>query len=98
MVQSLIVKWVFKAVMNAIQKKHNLKKMDDYVNKENILDKQMRSVNKSVGKYGKYIEKLEKEVAILKANSHAPQEYICCRKYGCKIAKTKNKKLKKKEK
>ena len=61
MVQSLIVKWVFKAVMNAIQKKHNLKKMDDYVNKDNILDKQMRSVNKSVGKYGKYIEKLEKK-------------------------------------
>ena len=91
MIQSLVVKWIFKAIMNAIQKKHNLKKMDDYVNKDNILDKQMRSVNKSVGKYGKYIEKLEKEVAILKKDSHPSQEYICCRKCGCKIAKTKSK-------
>ena len=94
MIQSLIVKWIFKAVMNAIQKKHNLKKMDDYVNKENILDKQMRSVNKSVGKYGKYIEKLEKEVAILKSESHPP---IFSRKDRDNIIK-RLKKLEKKEK
>ena len=94
MIQSLIVKWIFKAVMNAIQKKHNLKKMDDYVNKDNILDKQMRSVNKSVGKYGKYIEKLEKEVAILRSESHPP---IFSRKDRDNIIK-RLKKLEKKEK
>ena len=32
-------------------------------------------------------EKLE----ILKKDSHPPQEYICCMKCGCKIAKTKKK-------
>ena len=32
-------------------------------------------------------EKLE----ILEKDSHPPQEYICCMKCGCKIAKTKKK-------
>ena len=49
----------------------------------------MEVVQKNLNKYGKYIEELEKEVAILKKDSHPAQEYICCRKCGCKIAKTK---------
>ena len=47
------------------------------------------SIEKNMMKYGKYIEELEKDVAILKSNSHPPQEYICCRKCGCRIAKSK---------
>ena len=43
----------------------------------------------SVGNMG-YIEKLESEVGTLKKDSHPSQEFICCRKCGCKIAKTKN--------
>ena len=31
----------------------------------------------------------EKRIKELEKNSHPPQEYICCRKCGCKIAKTK---------
>jgi hypothetical protein len=53
---------------------------------------QVQGLSKTVGKCLQYIEELDKEVAILKADSHAPQEYICCRKCGCKIAKTKPKK------
>ena len=44
-------------------------KLDDilaYVEKPNELDKQMKQVQKNLSKYGKYIEDLEKEVAILK--------------------------------
>ena len=48
-------------------------------------------MKKNLSKYGKYIEELEKEVAILKKDSHPPQEYICCRECGCEIAKTKSK-------
>ena len=31
----------------------------------------------------------EKRIKELEKNSHSPQEYICCKKCGCKIAKTK---------
>jgi len=72
MIQGLIVKWIFKAIMNAIQKKHDLKKIDSYVNKPNELDMQMKVVRKDLNKYGKYIEELEKEVAILRRDSHPP--------------------------
>ena len=38
MIQGLIVKMIFNAIYKAIQKKHNLKRMDDYVNKDTELD------------------------------------------------------------
>ena len=91
MIQVWVAKKIVGAIINAIQRKHDLKRIDDYVNKPNELDKQVKSLNKTVNKYGQYIEELEKEVAILKKDSHPPQEYICCRKCGCKIAKTKSK-------
>ena len=68
--------WLAKIVVNRIYKaiKHNreLKKIDDYVNKPNELDKQIKSLQRTVAKYGKYIEDLEKDVAILKKDSHPP--------------------------
>ena len=39
------------------------------------------------------LRELREEVKLLKKNSHPPQEYVCCKKCGCKIAKIKNKKL-----
>jgi hypothetical protein len=69
-----IITWGLKKIME----KRQMKRMRDYVEKENELDIQM--------------SQLKKEVALLKKNSHAPQEYICCRKCGCKIAKSKTKK------
>ena len=53
------------------------------------LDKQMTALHKKIDKYGKYIEELEKNIAILKKDSHPSQEFICCMKCGCKIAKRK---------
>jgi predicted RNase H-like nuclease (RuvC/YqgF family) len=89
MIQGLIIKKVIDVVLEKIMKKHNLNKLQKYVEEDNELDKQMKVVQKNLNKYGKYIEELEKEVAILKKDSHPSQEYICCRKCGCKIAKTK---------
>ena len=104
-------------VLKKIMEKHNLNKLQKYVEEDNELDKQMKVVQKNLNKYGKYIEelekevailkkeviqmrknmnknskyteKLEKEVAILRKDSHPAQEFICCRKCGCEIAKTK---------
>ena len=85
MIQGILIKKVMDIVLKKIMDKHNLNKLQKYVEEDNELDKQMKLVQKNLSKYGKYIEELEKEVAILKRDSHPPQEYICCRKCGCKI-------------
>ena len=91
MIQGLIIKKVIDVVLKKIMEKHNLNKLQKYVEEDNELDKQMKMVQKNLNKYGKYIEELEKEVAIFKKDSHPAQEYICCKKCGCEIAKTKSK-------
>ena len=94
MVQGIIVKKVLDLVMKHLMKNFALDKFDkivDYVEKPNDLDKQMKVFHKKIDKYGKYIEGLEKEVAVIKKVSHPPQEFICCRNCGCKINKTKSK-------
>tara|TARA_Y100000004_G_C8720809_1_gene330032 strand:+ start:126 stop:410 length:285 start_codon:yes stop_codon:yes gene_type:complete len=72
MIQSLIIKLIFDSIYKAIQRKHNLKKIDDYVNKPNELDKKLKQVQKNLNKALKYIEVLEKDVGTLKADSHPP--------------------------
>ena len=64
---------------------------DSLLDRHNMLEKQLDSLQRAYSKYGRYIEELEKEVAILKKDSHPPQEFICCRRCGCKIGKTKSK-------
>ena len=91
MIQGLIIKKVMDVVLKKIMEKHNLNKLQKYVEEDNELDKQMKQVQKTQRKDGKYMEEVLKDIAILKKNSHPPQEYICCRKCGCKIAKIKNK-------
>ena len=91
MIQGILIKKVMDIVLKKIMEKHNLNKLQKYVEEDNELDKQMKVVQKNLSKYGKYIEELEKEVAILKKDSHPAQEYICCRECGCEIAKTKSK-------
>ena len=45
----------------------------------NIMEK--RSIKK--------IQDHEQRIKVLEEYSHPPQEFICCRKCGCKISKTK---------
>ena len=89
MLQAILMKKVIGVVMEKIAKKHRIKKLQDYVEKDNELDIQVKQQQKTISKQGKYIEEIEKKVAILEVDSHPAQEYICCRKCGCKIAKTK---------
>ena len=66
MIQGLIVKKVMEVVMKQLMKQFNLDKIQKYVEQTNELDKQVKSLQKTVSKYGKYIEEVEKDIAILK--------------------------------
>ena len=65
-------KIIAKRAIKVIKRKIDLKKIDKYVNKPNELDIQMKYLQKTINKQGRYIEDLEKDVAILKKKSHPP--------------------------
>ncbi len=66
MIQGLIVKKVMEVVMKQHMKQFKLDKIQEYVEQPNELDRQVKSLKKSVTKYGKYIEEIEKDLAIVK--------------------------------
>ena len=72
MLQGLIAKKAVDIVLKKIMEKREINKLRKYVEEDNELDVQMKQLQKTVAKQGKYIESLEKEVAILKSNSHPP--------------------------
>ena len=74
MLQGILIKKVIDIAIKQIAKKHKLNKLQKYVEEDNELDKQMKVLQKTVSKQGKYIEELEKEVAILRKDSHPPIE------------------------
>ena len=92
MLQTFIAKKLIDVVLKRVMKAREIKRMRKYVEQDNELDIQMSQLQKKANKYGQYIEELEKEVALLKKDSHPSQEFICCRRCGCKINKTKSKK------
>jgi len=92
MLQGLIAKKAIDIILKKVMEKREVKKLRKYVEEDNELDIQVKQMQKTIAKQGKYIEKLEKNVAILKKDSHPSQEYVCCMKCGCKINKTKSKK------
>ena len=65
-------KVIAKRAIKVIKHKIDLKKIDKYVNKPNELDVQLKFFQRTVTKPGRYIEELEKNVAILKRDSHPP--------------------------
>mgnify|MGYP003655633522 CR=1 FL=1 len=97
MIQGLPIKWLFKSIYRAIERKHNLKKIDKYVNKPNELDKQMKQVQKNLTKALKNQEEIEKDIGILKTDSHPRSDWICL-ECGCKAKKKKKKSSKKRDK
>ena len=72
MLQAFIAKRVINVVLKKIMRAREIKKMRKYVEEENELDIQIKFHAKALDKYGKIIEELEKEVAILKKDSHPP--------------------------
>ena len=72
MIGQFIAKQVAGAVVKKVMEKRAIKKMRDYVEKPNDLDKQVKQMQKTISKQGRYIEELQKDVAQLKAESHPP--------------------------
>ena len=72
MLQSLLAKKAIDIVLKKVMEKREVKKLRKYVEEDNELDIQVRQRQKTIRKQGKYIEELEKNVAILKADSHPP--------------------------
>ena len=72
MLQGIIIKKVLDLVMKQLLKQFKLDKIQKYVEQPNELDKQVKSMKKDLNKYGKYIEEMEKDMAILKKVAHTP--------------------------
>jgi len=72
MIQGLIIKKVIDVVLKKIMEKHKLDKLQKYVEEDNELDVQVKQLQKTISKQGKYIEELEKSVAVLDKDSHPP--------------------------
>ena len=72
MIQAFIMKKVAGAIVKKVMEKRQIQKMKKYVEEDNELDVQMKQALKTMSKQGKYIEELEKKVAILETDSHPP--------------------------
>ena len=72
MLQGLIAKKTIDIILKQVMKKREMNKLRKYVEEDNELDIQMKQLQKTVAKQGKYIEELEKEVAMLNKDAHPP--------------------------
>tara|TARA_Y100001938_G_C7762875_1_gene269411 strand:+ start:103 stop:384 length:282 start_codon:yes stop_codon:yes gene_type:complete len=72
MLQAMMAKKIVDIILKKVMEKREVRKLRKYVEEDNELDIQVRQLNKTITKQGKYIEELEKDVAILKSNSHPP--------------------------
>ena len=92
MLQAFIAKKLVDAAVSKIRKHKDLKelkKLRKYVEEPNDCDIQIKQMQKTIAKQGKQQEQDSIEIALLKKDSHPAQEYVCCKKCGCKIAKIK---------
>ena len=97
MLQGLLIKKIIDIVMKQLLKKFDFDKIQKYVEQPNELDKQVKSLQKTVNKYGKYIEDVEKNIAILKKVAHPKADFVCT-DCGTKAKRVKDKVNKLKEK
>ena len=72
MIQGLIAKKAIDIILKKIMEKRELKNLKKYVEEDNDLDLITKVHGKALDKYGRTIEDLEKDVAILRVSSHAP--------------------------
>ena len=72
MIQGLIAKKIIDVVLKKIMEKSAISKLRKYVEEDNELDKQMKQVQKTVNKYGRVLESIEKDIAQLRVDSHPP--------------------------
>ena len=67
MLQGMLVKKIIDIIMKQLLKQFKLDKIQKYVEEPNELDRQVKSLQKSVNKYGQYIESMEKDIAEMKS-------------------------------
>ena len=72
MLQAFIMKRIASAIIKKVMAKRAIRKMQEYVEKPNELDIQMKQVQKTLNKHGRTLEGAEKDIAQLRVNSHAP--------------------------
>ena len=72
MIQAFIMKRIASAIIKKVMAKRAIKKMQEYVEKPNELDIQMKQVQKTQSKYGRTLENAEKDIAQLRVDSHPP--------------------------
>ncbi len=89
MLKAMVAKKGLDLILKKVMEKREIKKLRKYVEEDNELDIQMKQLQKTVAKQGKQLEQNDIEIATLKKDSHPPQEYVCCKECGCKIAKIK---------
>ena len=97
MLQGLLIKKIIDIVMKQLLKQFDFDKIQKYVEQPNELDKQVKSLQKTVNKYGKYIEDVEKNISILKKVAHPKADFVCT-DCGTKAKRVKDKVNKLKEK
>ena len=68
MLQAMMAKKVVDIILKKVMQKREITKLRKYVEEDNELDLQAKAHAKALDKYGRYIEELEKDVAILKAS------------------------------
>ena len=93
----MLFKLLMPKVTDHLMKVFKLDKVLKYVEQPNELDKQVKSLQKTVNKYGKYIEDVEKNIAILKKVAHPKADFVCT-DCGTKAKRVKDKVNKLKEK
>ena len=72
MLQGLIAKKAIDVILKKVMQKREINKLRKYVEEDNELDIQIKQLQKTVAKQGKYIEELEKNFAIINKDSHPP--------------------------
>ena len=89
MLQALMAKKAIDLIIKKVSKKVELNKLKKVFKQCEELEIQLKQLRKSNLKQGKQLEQNDIEIALLKKDSHPAQEYVCCKKCGCKIAKIK---------
>ena len=86
MIQGMFWKWVFKKIWGLIKDANDDRMAKSHHKRIKALEKQMKPIQKNTNNSLKYTEDLEKEVAILKKDSHPQSDWICL-ECSCKAKK-----------
>ena len=86
MIQGIFWKWVFKKIWGLIKDANDDRMAKSHHKRIKALEKQMKQIQKNTNNSLKYTEDLEKEVAILRKDSHPRSDWICL-ECGCKAKK-----------